>query len=141
MIMKEPTRKYLVRMVTLLLAGSVVACASPPAAAPVQQLPPTAPAGASVSSIAQPIAAGEPEAAAAQQTCDLFRQMIEGIDTLTTGQQQDLVDQMADVVQGSGDAELMYAVVEFAQGYLESNPKLFAYGMRRMSALCNVPYQ
>lgn len=139
--MKELARTNLVIMATLLLAGSMMACGGPPAAAPVQPLPPTAPASSSVSSIAQPISAGQPEAEASRQTCDLFRQMIEGIDTLTTRQQQDLVDQMTDVVQTSGDAELMYAVVEFAQGYLESNPQLFAYGMRRLSALCNVPYQ
>ena len=48
---------------------------------------------------------------------------------------------MTDAVQDSGDAELMYAVFDLAQGYLESNPQQFAFGMRKLSAMCNVPYQ
>lgn len=67
--------------------------------------------------------------------------MVKGIGTLSTSQQQDLVKQMADAVQDSGDAELMYAVYDFAQGWLESNPKQFAFGMRKLSAQCHVPYQ
>ena len=87
------------------------------------------------------VSAAGPEQAAARETCELFRQMVVGINSLSTREQQDLVNRMTDAVQGSGDAELMYAVFDLGNGYLESNPKQFAYGMRKLSAMCNVPYQ
>lgn len=88
------------------------------------------------------LACGGPGAAAAtSQTCELFRQMIEGIDTRSTREQQQLVDKMADAVQYTGNPELMRGVVDMGQGWLDSNPQQFAHGMRELSAECDIPYK
>lgn len=89
------------------------------------------------------VACGGPGAAAAatRQTCELFRQMIEGVDTRSTREQQQLVDKMADAVQSTGNPELMRGVVDMGQGWLNSDPQQFARGMRKLSAECNVPYK
>jgi hypothetical protein len=76
-----------------------------------------------------------------EQTCAYFRQMVEGIDTLSTQEQQQLVVKMVDSVEQSENPDLMRAVVDFGQGWLDSNPEQFAKGMRALSKICNVPYE
>ena len=77
---------------------------------------------------------------AGYETCNLFRQMVEGIDYLSPDEQQQLIYEMADVVQHTGDPDLMQAVDEMGQGWLNSNPQQFARGMRALSQICDVPY-
>jgi hypothetical protein len=81
------------------------------------------------------------EEAARYQTCNLFRQMVDGIDYLSTDEQQQLISDMADVVQGTGDLDLQEAVANVSQGLLDSNPQQFALGMRTLSKICGVPYE
>jgi hypothetical protein len=78
---------------------------------------------------------------ASYETCNLFRQMIQGIDYLSTDEQQQLIDQMADAAQNTGDPDLVQAVDDMSQGLLNSNPQQFASGMRAMSQICDVPYE
>jgi hypothetical protein len=78
---------------------------------------------------------------AAQDTCDLFRQMIEGIDTLSADDQQQLIDEMTYTVQYSQDPDLMQAVLDMSQGSMNDNPEQFVRGMRALSQMCNVPYE
>ena len=75
------------------------------------------------------------------ETCNLFRQMIEGIDYLSTDEQQQLIYDMAEVVQYTGDPDLMQAVADMGQGWLDSNPQRFARGTRALSQICDVPYE
>ena len=78
--MRAP-RKSLACIAMVLLTGSLAACAEPPAEqvqrspsrASTRQLP-----------VAEPISAAGPEQTAARETRDLFRQMIVGINTLST---------------------------------------------------------
>jgi hypothetical protein len=116
-----------------------VGCGGPPIATPA---PPSSIAE-STHSVDVPASAGEGVGgeAATQQTCAAFRQMVEGIDTLSSHQQQELIDKMADAVQYTGNPDLMRAVVNMGQGWLNSNPQQFAGGMRALSKICNVPYQ
>ena len=67
--------------------------------------------------------------------------MVEGIDYLSTDEQQQLMSDMADVVQYTGDPDLIQAVADMGQGSLNSNPQQFARGMRAMSQICDVPYE
>jgi hypothetical protein len=78
---------------------------------------------------------------ASYDTCNLFRQMIQGIDSLSTDEQQQLISEMADAAQNAGDPDLMQAVDDMDQGLLNSNPQQFASGMRAMSQICDVPYE
>jgi hypothetical protein len=134
-------------VLAVLLGGLVTGCGGPP-----MSLPATTPSVASEPSpppnspIVPPddllVDATPAEAlAASQQTCDLFRQMIEGVNTLSTGELQDLVVRMVDAVEWSQDPDLMIAVVDFGEGYLLSDPTRFAQGMRSLSAICEVPYE
>jgi hypothetical protein len=81
------------------------------------------------------------EEAARYQTCNLFRQMVDGIDYLSTDEQQQLISDMADVVQGTGDPDLVQAVANMSEGMLDGNPQQFAAGMRDLSQICGVPYE
>ena len=56
------------------------------------------------------------EEAARYQTCNLFRQMVEGLNYLSTDEQQRLISDMADVVQYTGDPDLVEAVANMSQG-------------------------
>jgi hypothetical protein len=116
-----------------MIFGTLAACGGPPVT--VGQ--------PAVSAADQPAADAVPAGATAatSQTCELFRQMIEGVDTLSTREQQQLVNKMADSVQYTGNPALMQGVVDMGQGWLNSNPQQFALGMRKLSAECNVPYE
>lgn len=94
--------------------------------------------GVGVQSVSAP---GSDEEAARYQTCNLFRQMVDGIDYLSTDEQQQLMSDMAEVVQYTGDPDLVQAVADMNQGLLDSNPQQFAVGMRAMSQICGVPYE
>jgi hypothetical protein len=142
-----------IRSATALIGGLAIcaalgACSGPGAAAPV---------ASSLSSVAAaptslPMSAPQDAQragdvfesdvnAADEQTCDLFRQMVEGIDTLSTEEQQQLVIEMATAVQESRNIDLMRAVVDFGQGWLDDDPEQFAKGMRALSQICDVPYE
>jgi hypothetical protein len=75
------------------------------------------------------------------QTCNLFRQMVEGIDYLSTDEQQQFISDMASVAEDTGDPDLVEAVANMSQGMLDSNPQQFAAGMRAMSQICGVSYE
>ncbi len=81
------------------------------------------------------------EEAARYQTCNLFRQMVEGLNYLSSDEQRQLMYDMAAVVQYTGDAALMRAVANMSQGALEDNPQQFVTGMRALSQICGVPYE
>ena len=81
------------------------------------------------------------EEGARYETCNLFRQMIEGIDYLSTDEQQQLIYDMTDVVQYTGDPALVQAVANMGEGWLNSNPQQFARGTRALSQICDVPYE
>ncbi len=81
------------------------------------------------------------EEAARYQTCNLFRQMVEGIDYLSADEQRQLMSDMADVVPYTGDPDLVQAVANMREGSLNSNPQQFAAGMRALSQICGVPYE
>lgn len=140
-------RKAEMLAVTLAILAALAGCGGPgitaPSAQPAAPSVPTTPAPRPAPSTANRPAT-DPSAAAAdatQETCDLFAQMIDGIDTLSTHEQQQLVFKMADAVQHSENPDLMRAVVDFGQGWLNSNQDQFAKGMRVLSAICNVPYE
>lgn len=142
-------RKAEMLAVTLAILAALVGCGGPGITAPSAQSAPAAPSALTTpaprlapSTANRPVT--DPSAAAAdaaQETCDLFAQMIDGIDTLSTREQQQLVFKMADAVQHSDNPDLMQAVVDFGQGWLNSNQDQFAKGMRVLSAICNVPYE
>jgi hypothetical protein len=79
--------------------------------------------------------------AADEATCDAFRQMVEGIDTLSTEEQQQLVIEMVDAVEQSESPDLTQAVIDFGRGWLDGNPEQFPKGMRALSRICSVPYE
>jgi hypothetical protein len=116
-----------------MIFGVLAACGGPPVTV-----------GTPTSATAdQPAADATPAGAVGptRQTCELFRQMIEGVDTLSTHEQQQLIDKMADAVQYTGNPELMRGVVGMGQGWLNKDPQQFALGMRKLSAECHVPYK
>ena len=142
-----------IRSATALMGGLAVcaalgACSGPGLAAPVVPSPSSVVAAPTL--LPMPASQDAPRAgdvfqsepsAADEETCDLFRQMVEGVDILSTEEQQQLVIEMATVVQNSENPDLMRAVVDFGQGWLDGNPELFAKGMRALSQICNVPYE
>jgi hypothetical protein len=67
--------------------------------------------------------------------------MVEGIETLSSDEQEQLMIKMTDAVQSSGNPDLMRAVVDMGRGWLDSNPEQFTKGMRAVSKICNVPYE
>ena len=79
--------------------------------------------------------------AADEETCGIFSQMVDGIDTLSTEEQQQLVIEMVDAAEQSENPDLTRAVVDLGQGWLDGNPDQFAKGMRALSKICNVPYE
>jgi hypothetical protein len=90
----------------------------------------------------EPVSATEADDEAARhQTCNLFRQMVEGSDYLSADEQGQLMSEMADVVQDTGDSDLVQAVANMRQGARDSNPQQFAAGMRALSQSCGVPYE
>jgi hypothetical protein len=90
----------------------------------------------------QPVSATEADNEAARhQTCNLFRQMVEGSDYLSADEQGQLMSEMADVVQDTGDPDLMQAVANMRQGARDGDPQQFAAGMRALSQICGVPYE
>jgi hypothetical protein len=128
----------------LMIFTALAACGGPPVTAPAAPPSLTAAAGQPASGAVDESALDSASAggvAATRQTCDLFRQMIDGMDTLSTREQQQLVDRMADAVQYTGNPDLMRAVLDMGQGWLNSNPQQFATGMRALSKICHVPYE
>lgn len=135
--------------VLLMVAGTLMGCGGPPVAVPPASSQVTTPADRSSPGVAEKppsdaVSADTTPAAAMaaqQQTCDLFRQMVEGVRTLSSRELQALVNEMADAVMGTQNPELMRGVVDMGQGYVASDPQRFARGMRKLSAICNVPYE
>jgi Zn-dependent protease with chaperone function len=119
---------------TLVIFTGLAACSGPGVAAPTAPSSPLV--GTSPSTLTTLETAG-----ATQETCDLFRQMVEGIETLSSDEQEQLMIKMTDAVQSSGNPDLMRAVVDMGRGWLDSNPEQFAKGMRAVSKICNVPYE
>ena len=117
---------------TLVIFAGLAACSGPGVTAP------TAPSSPLVVTAPSTLTTLE-TAAARQETCDRFRQMVEGIDTLSSDEQEQLMIEITDTVQSSGDPDLMRAVVDMTRGWLDSNPEQFAKGMRALSKICNVP--
>ena len=149
----RPIRKGTALAGLLMIFVALVACGGPPVTAPAAPPPLTAPAAPpplavpagrpASGAVDEPVLDAAPAGgvAATRQTCDLFRQTIDGIDTLSTREQQQLVDKMADAVQYTGNLDLMRAVVDMGQGWLNSNPQQFATGMRALSKICKVSYE
>jgi hypothetical protein len=136
----------------LAIFAALAACAGPDATAPAAPsslvaaaapLTLTTPVGQLAPTVGvEPVSGTSTEEEDAKyQTCTLFRQMIEGIDYLSTDEQQQLILEMADVVQYTGDPDLTGAVADMGQGWLNSNPQQFASGMRALSQICGVPYE
>ena len=134
--------------VALVTVSLLVGCGGPPVSVPSQTgrpevsadatQPPATTSDAPTETLGQPSDPGVP--AAEEKTCDLFRQFVEG-GSLSTRELQALVNEMADAVMASQNPELMGAVVDLGNGYVNSDPQRFALGMRRLSVLCKVPYQ
>jgi hypothetical protein len=134
----------------LAIFAALAACAGPDATAPAAPssliaaaapLTLTAPVGQPAPTVGvEPVSGTSSEEEDAKyQTCTLFRQMIEGIDYLSTDEQQQLILEMADVAQYTEDPDLTGAVADMGQGWLDSNPQQFASGMRALSQICGVP--
>jgi hypothetical protein len=122
-------------MVPVVRSSLTAAAASLTLTTPDSRLPPS-------SVRVEPVSApSSDEEAARYQTCNLFRQMVEGLNYLSTDEQQQLISDMADVVQYTGDPDLVEAVANMSQGTLDGNPQQFAAGMRAMSQICGVPYE
>ena len=123
--------------------GAMVPVVRPSLTAAAASLTLTTPDSRLASSVrTQPVSAiSSDEEAARYQTCNLFRQMVDGIDYLSTDEQQQLMSDMAEVVQYTGDPDLVQAVADMNQGLLVSNPQQFAAGMRALSQFCGVPYE
>jgi hypothetical protein len=135
-------RRFALVLILLAVASALGACGGPALSpSPGGSTGPSAPAVATSTAPVSPEPTPEPALAYARKTCDLFRQMVEGVNTLSTKQQQKLVDQMADAVQYTGNVELMRGVVDLGEGYLQKDPQRFARGMRKLSAECDVPYK
>jgi hypothetical protein len=148
----RPIRKATALAGTLAIFAAVAACSGPTITA---RNPPSSLSAAAVPAtlsmpVSQPLVNGGGEAGfdfrgaqadAAQDTCDMFRQMVEGIDTLSSDQQQQLIVEMTDTVQYSQDPDLMRAVLDMSQGWTNDNPEQFVRGMRALSVICNVPYE
>jgi NADPH-dependent curcumin reductase CurA len=136
----------------LAIFAALAACAGPDATAPAAPssliaaaapLTLTTPVGQLAPTVGvEPVSGTSSEEEDAKyQTCTLFRQMIEGIDYLSTDEQQQLILEMADVAQYTEDPDLTGAVADMGQGWLDSNPQQFASGMRALSQICGVPYE
>ena len=146
-----PIRKGIALVGTLTIFTVLAACSQSGVMVPTE---PVSLSAATVATLMTPVsepspfAGGEPayetpgvEAIAADETCELFRQMVAGLNTLSSDEQQQLISEMIEVVQYSGSPDLMRAVADMGQGWLDGNPQQFARGMRALSTICNVPYE
>jgi hypothetical protein len=129
--------------IVVLMTCGLAACGGPPVGVPAAQPAPASSVGRPVGTVDQPATANPAQgnADATRQTCEIFRHMVTGVDTLSTKDLQDLVDQITDVVQYTNNERLLRGVYDLGQGWLDKNPQQFAKGMRTLSAECHIPYQ